>query len=317
MQRAFPDNAAFERWAATGQLLRQPGNTLVSLDIALPGSVPLAWLNNSVTNGKDQIYKDLSLTLQFLLKRYLRDYYFRDISRYQDLASAYLVLLYAAIPPENSIIIGGTTSTVDDDIYWDVTNIDAVNGMARLARDSTSSQGFSAQLAQAQSRLLAAGQPGLAKFFDPKGVIGDFNLAIADTGMGRLKDTLLFVESNVITDAHEAALDAATFNALAAANKPVEALKALADFGNTIVEAFNHDLSSVFVQDNDALQRVSPLIFAQASSVFDPSIPSTNYDSTLNVTVLKPGVAMPSDFPDFTIAPDDISVSLNAASFGV
>jgi hypothetical protein len=290
----------------------------VSLDIALPAAVPLAWLNNTVTNKTDQVYKQLSLTLQFLLKRYLRDYYFRDISRYQDLATAYLVLLYAAIPPENSIVVNGSTSSVDDGIYWDVADINAVRGMANLARDSASPQGFRAQLAQAQARLLAAGETDLAKFFDPSnGVTSDFNQATTDTNLGLLKNSLLFVEGNVIFSARDAAIEAAAFNALVAANKPVEALKVLADFGNKIVEAFNHDLSSVFVQDNDALQRLSPLIFAQASSVFDPSISTTNYDSTLNVTVLKPGVAMPTDFPDFTVAPGDILVSLNAASFGL
>jgi hypothetical protein len=135
--------------------------------------------------------------------------------------------------------------------------------------------------------------------------------------MGSLKNLLLFVESNVIFGARDAALDAAAFNALIGANKPVEALQALADFGNKIVETFNHDLSSLFVRDIDALQRLSPLIFAQVATVFDPSISATNYDSTLNVTVLKPGAAMPTDFPDFTVAPGDVLVSLNAASFGL
>jgi hypothetical protein len=51
--------------------------------------------------------------------------------------------------------------------------------------------------------------------------------------------------------------------------------------------------------------------------VFDPSVQTSNFDSTLNVTVLKPGVAMPSDFPDFTVQPADILVSLNAASFTI
>ena len=190
--------------------------------------------------------------------------------------------------------------------------------MADLARDSSSPQGFRAQLAQAQARLLAGGQAGLAKSFDPSdGVTDYFNQATSDTNMGWLKNALLQVESTVISAARNAALDAASFNALVAGNKPVEALKALTDFGNKIVEAFNDDLSSVFVQDNDALQRLSPLIFAQASGVFDPSISNTNYDSTLNVTVLKPGVAMPTDFPDFTVAPGDVLVSLNAASFGL
>ena len=318
MRRAFPDNAAFERWAATGRLLSKPGNTLVSLDIELPASVPLAWLNNTVTNTKDQIYKQLSVTLQFLLKRYLRDYYFRDINQYKNLSSAYLVLLYAAIPPENSIVVDGRPSSVDDGIYWDVVDINAVRAMADLARDSSSPQGFRAQLAQAQARLLAGGQSGLAKSFDPSdGVTDYFNQATSDTNMGLLKNALLQVESTVISAARNAALDAASFNALVAGNKPVEALKALTDFGNKIVEAFNEDLSSVFVKDNDALQRLSPLIFAQASGVFDPSISNTNYDSTLNVTVLKPGVAMPTDFPDFTVAPGDVLVSLNAASFGL
>lgn len=318
MRKAFPDNAAFERWATTGQLLKVPGNTLVSLDIMLPAAVSLAWLNNTVADKKADVYKELSLTLQFLLKRYLRDYYFRDIGRYADLASAYLVLLYAAIPPANAIVVDVNPSSVEDGTYWDTADINAVKGMATAARDNTSAQGFKAQLAGARARLLAAGLSDLADRFDPTGGVTDyFNQATTDTNMGLLKNSLLFVESQVVSSAHAAALDAAAFNALVGAYKPVEALKSLADFGNKIGDAFNHDLSSVFVQDNDALQRLSALIFAQASTVFDPTLPVTNFDSTLNVTVLKPGAAMPSDFPDFTVAREDILVSLNAASFGL
>jgi hypothetical protein len=318
LRRAFPDNAAFEKWAATGRLLAQPGNTFVSLDVTLPAEVPLAWLNNTISDKKNAVYKNLSLTLQTLLKRYLRDYYFRDISRYENKATAYLVLLYASIQPAGAIVVNGHPSSVDDGIYWDTDDVNAVRGMANQARDSESPQGFKAQLAEAQARLVAAGRNDLARFFDPSdGMAESFKEATSDANLGLLKNSLLFVEGNVISAARDAALIAATFNARVAANQPVEALKALTSFGNKIVEAFNHDLSSVFVQDNDALQRLSPLIFAQASSVLDPSISIANFDSTLNVTVLKPGVAMPADFPDFTVAPGDILVSLNAASFGL
>jgi hypothetical protein len=318
LRRAFPDNTAFEKWATTGRLLAQPRNTLVSLDVVLPAAVPLAWLNNRIMDKKDAVYKKLSLMLQMLLKRYLRDYYFRDISRYGDKATAYLVLLYAAIAPAGAIVVDGHPSSVDDGIYWDTDDLNAVRGMANQARDSESPQGFKAQLAQAQARLIAAGRNDLASLFDPSdGMAESFKEATSDANLGLLKNSLLFVEGNVISAARDAALIAATFNAQVAANQPVEALKALAGFGNKIVEAFNHDLSSVFVQDNDALQRLSPLIFAQASSVLDPSISTTNYDSTLNVTVLKPGVAMPADFPDFTVVSADILVSLSAASFGL
>jgi hypothetical protein len=317
MRRAFPDNAAFERWAATGRLLVKPGNTLVSLDIVLPAAVPTAWLNNTVADSKDDLYKQLSLTLQLLLKRYLRDYYFRDISRYEDLSSAFLVLLYAAIPPENAIMVDGQPSSVYDGIYWDTADVNAVRGMANAARDSASPQGFKAQLAQAQARLIAAGRDDLATYFDPEDEITSaFNEATSDTNMGLLKNSLLFVESNVIFSARAAALDAAAFNALIA-TRPTDAVKALTDFGNKIAKAFNHDLSSVFVEDIDALQRLSPLIFAQAAGVFDASLPSTNYDSTLTVTVLKPGAPLPTDFPDFTVKATDILVSLNAVSFGL
>jgi len=318
LRRAFPDNAAFEKWAATGRLLVQPGNTLVSLDVTLPAAVLLAWLNNRIADKKDAVYKKLSLMLQMLLKRYLRDYYFRDISRYENKATAYLVLLYAAIAPAGAIVVDGHPSSVDDGIYWDTDDLNAVRGMANRARDSESPQGFKAQLAQVHAQLVAAGRNDLARFFDPSdGMAESFKEATSDANLGLLKSSLLFVEGNVISAARDAALIAATFNSQVAANQPVEALKSLASFGNKIVEAFNHDLSSVFVQDNDALQRLSPLIFAQASSVLDSSISTANYDSTLNVTVLKPGVRMPTDFPDFTVVSTDILVSLNAASFGL
>jgi hypothetical protein len=271
-------------------------------NVASSGS--LAWLKNTTVDPKNQVYRDLSLSLQAILKRHLRDSYFRDVNQYKDLATAYLVLLYAAIPPSNSIVVDGNVSSVLSGIYWDTADINAVRGMANAARDSASAQGFKAQIAQAQARLLEAGKtdPDLTRvagFYDPRDAsVGIFNTAVAGANMGLLKDSLLFVERNVISGARDAALDAASFNSLSGANQPDKALQALADFGNKLTEAFNKDLSSVFVQDNDALQRLSPLIFAQASTVFDPSIPITNYDSTLNVTVLKASAAMPANFPD-------------------
>ncbi len=318
LRRAFADNSAFDKWATTGGLLSSPANTLVSLDVELPGAVPLAWLSNTSTNKGDPIYKSLSLTLQFLLKRYLRDYYFRDVDRYKTLATAYLVLLYAAIPPENSVKVNGAQSSDGGGVYWDTTDINAVKGMANLAKQSKLPQGFAGQLQAARTRLLTAGQTDLAKFYDPSnGLDGFFNQAMTDTNVNLLKNSLLALERGVILDACTAALSAASFNALVAANKPVEALNALADFGNTIAQAFNQDLSSIFVEDNDALQRLSPLIFAQAASVFDSTISATNYDSTLSVVELKLGAAMPDNFPDFTAADSDILLTLNAASFGL
>jgi hypothetical protein len=275
------------------------------------------WLNNKVTDGKDPIYRQLSVTLQFLLKRYVRDYHFRDIAKYQDLTTAYLVLLYAAIPPSNAILVDGLQASVDDGTYWDAQDINAVKAMALQARDSVLPQGFKAQLAQAQARLKDAGQDNLSKFYDPSdGVNGIFNTAVGGANMELLKDSLLFDEANVLSGAHAAGLAAANFNSLKAQNQPVQALKALADFGNEMANAFNKDLGNQFV-DQDSLRRLSALIIAQAANVFDPSVQTSNFDSTLNVTVLNPGVAMPSDFPDFTVQPGDALVSLNAASFSI
>ena len=318
LRRAFADNAAFDRWTSTGGLLTNPANTLVSLDVTLPGAVPLAWLSNTATNKGDQVYKSLSLKLQFLLKGYLRDSYFRDVSRYENLDLAYLILLYAAIPAENSIPVNGNVSSIENGIYWDRTFSTSIDVMVETAKLDTSAQGFKAQLKGAQTRLLALGQNDLATRFDPDKAFGQqFGGATSATNKVLLRDQLLFNEATVIIGAHQAALSAASFNALAVANKPVEALQALAEFGDEITEAFNHDLSSIFVEDNDALQRLSPLIFAQAASVFDPTISATNYDSTLSVIELKPGAAMPTDFPNFTPVPTDILLSLNAASFGI
>jgi hypothetical protein len=314
MPRAFPDDDSFSRWASTGNLLTAPGNTLVSLDVSLPAAYPLAWLNNTVTDPKDPIYQKLSIQLQALLKRYLRDYYFRDFRNYKDLQSAYLVLLYAAIPLSNAVQIeNGAFSSLGNGIYWNPTEIDTVSAMAQKALDSGA---FQRQLATAQTRLLAAGLTDLAKSYDPSdGFDVDFKMAM--NSVSTLQNPLLLAETNVVLDAYSAAQDAANFNALAAANQPADAIKKLTDFGLQIAAAFNNDLSTVF-SDNDALQRVSPLIFAQAATVFDASLPAAPpFDATLNVTVLKPGAAMPPAFPDFTVNPGDALVSLNAASFGI
>ena len=305
MRQVFSSQGSFHKWTQAGRLLPQPGNTLVSMDVAMPSQAPLAWLKNTAQGKTDPVYQRLSLQLQFLLRAYLPRYYFQDINQYKTPSTAYLVLLYAALPPSNSM-------APPTDIYWDTQDKNQVMIIANKALNNGS---FSKQLAQAQSRLQNAGLNSLAAQYDPQMAGNFFNVATDDNNFRLLQDSLLLVESSTILDARDAGLSAAQFNQLRAANKPVEALNALADFGNKIVSAFNKDLSSVFVQSNDALQRLSPLLFAQAASVFDQSLPVGNFDSTLNVTVLKPGVAMPSDFPDFIAAQKDILVSLNSASF--
>jgi hypothetical protein len=305
MRRVFPDHAAFEKWAKTGQVLANPGNTLVSLDVALPDQAPLAWLGVTAEGKTDPIYMQLSLQLQLLLRAYLARSYFQSTDRFETVDTAYLVLLYAALPRTNAL-------PPDKDVYFDFRD---KNQVMRVAQTALTNGRFAEQLAQAQVRLKSEQRDGLAGFYDPDLADKFFNTATNDTNLHLLQDSLLFVEANTIFDARDAGLNAAKFNKLVAANRPMEALNALADFGNKLVSAFNHDLSSVFVEQNDALQRLSPLILAQAASVFDSSVPVGSFDSTLNVTVLRGGAAMPADFPDFTADPKDIVVSLNAASF--
>lgn len=311
LPKAFPDAAAFHRWAATGHLLERPGNTLLSMDIQIPGAAPLAWLNNRETDKNAEQYNTLSKVLQSLLKRYLVTYYFRDVQNYEPFPTACLLLLYAAIPPSNAFPLGNKPFVRD--IYWEIQDPDYVSAMIEQAR---SSGAFHDQLSRAQRQILAAGRKDLAHFDPDRDFNSCLNAALG-VGIPNLQMWLLGAEQNLVYNAREAAMAAADFNQRCDNRQPKEALQALVRFGDRITTAFNRDLGSIFLKDTDALQRLSPVLFSLAAKVFDPNVTAAQFDATLNVAVLKPGVALPDGFPDAKIDPKDAAQVMSAASFGI
>jgi hypothetical protein len=304
---AFPDTNAFSKWAATGHLLDSPGNTLVSLDISIPPEAIRPWLSVTATDPNDQVYRNLSLRLQFWLKQYLCQYYFRDAASFEDERSASIVLMYAALQP--SIAIQIPDRPFVQGVYWNPTDSDEFNAQINRARDS-----FRDQLRQAHDRLVAVGSQDAGKYDPAQQFDARLNDAIGDRGKFLLVSKLLLMESKVVHTACDAARNIANFHQQLQSS-PKLALDALADFGHHLTEAFNSDLSELFVQDTQALQRLSPLIFARAATALDASLQVGKSNSLLSVTVLKPGAPMPSDFPDVQIDPANALVSLNAASF--
>ena len=102
-------------------------------------------------------YAKVSLALQRALRQLaLRDY-FSDIGRYRNENSALALLAYASSRPFRP-----TTRT---DFAYDVTNPSA---MARFY--NISKKKLIAALGETQARLLAAGEPELAKIYDPREV---------------------------------------------------------------------------------------------------------------------------------------------------
>jgi methylphosphotriester-DNA--protein-cysteine methyltransferase len=303
---AFPDTNAFTKWTAAGHLLDIPGNTLVSLDVSIPPEAIRPWLSVTATDPNDQVYMNLSLRLQFWLKQYLCQYYFRDPASFDDERSASIVLMYAALQPSTAIQIPGKPFARG--VYWNPMDSDEFNFAVSQARDS-----FGNRLRQAHDRLVAAGSKDAPKYDATQQFNARLNDALSDRGKFLLVSKLLLMESKVIHTACDGARDMANFHQQLQTS-PKHALDALADFGHNLTEAFNSDLSQLFVQDTEALQRLSPLIFARASTALDPSLKVGESNSLLNVTVLKPGAATPSGFPDFQIDPADALVSLNASN---
>ncbi len=307
LRKAFADKAAFERWVSAGRLLAEPGNALVSLNVALPPEAPLAWINNTITDKNNDVYMAMSRLVQLAMRDKVYKHYFRNVDRFAATMPASVVLLYRAVAPSNSIVLAGVPAG-GTDIYWDPLRDEEFDAMAGQARDT-----FATLLRGARDRL-AAGRLTSAGFYDPATQANRrFQEATTEPGRSLLKN-LLQAERIVVEAARDAAVDIAQAK-LKMDTDPQSALALLTDAGGKLTEAFNADLSNLFVDDIDALQRLSPLIFCIASRAFDASVPLAQNNSTLNVTVLKAGVAMPDTFPEFNVANKDIALSLNAASF--
>lgn len=264
------------------------GDTLISLDLSLPGAIASAWLNAPAK--KPRSYIRMSHAIQAALKELIPFYYFQDPSNYADLDSAAPLLLYSAIPPSTSIRVQGNTVTRDTgkDVYWNWPARDQREKMAGLPSTS-------AKLAEAVRRAFdtLSSRPELNKhlqFYRPDdGKARKRILKTSFSGHGTTRlQSLLRNESIVVQSAYEAGVAMAKFRE-EKSTEPTKAVQALQKFGSKLTEAFNANIKSAYGEG--ALRPLGTLVFAAAARGLLPATAAAEarQKAILSLIVLKEG----------------------------
>ncbi|MBZ5552136.1 MAG: hypothetical protein LAO21_05400 [Acidobacteriia bacterium] len=254
------------------------GNTLISLEVSVPGVVASAWLKASPDKNSPQ-YRDVSLRLQSKLKHLIPFYYFQNLKNYGNIEPAGVLLVYAAMP----------AWAPPDDVYWDFQDGEKRKSLVGSQQTSQNLR----ILLQSVHDLLAE-TPGMgvtAGFFKP-----DQAPRLQKDAVEGMNDVLLTgllaVEASTARGARDAAVALARF-LQEAGTRPSDAVATLASFGSKITETFNDRIKSVY--GGDAVRPLGSMVFLEAASIFDPTAAQTK--AILDLIVVK----QQSEFnlPDF------------------
>jgi hypothetical protein len=287
------------------------GNSLIALEVSLPGDVLLRWLE-APGHRESPVYMEMSRRFQSVLRRFVPLLYFQDAKKYADLDVARPLLLYASLPVTTSVAVGKGTLRLntDRDLYWNWPDAGGDRRML-IACDLTS-----AKLARTLEEVagMLSSVPGLrsyTRYYDPRTEPGDI-LSSADANPGRfLMEGLLYAEASIIESAVKTARGIAQLRAETA--YPGNAIQTLARFGEALTRIFNTRFTTLFHRDDPAgrhtLRNLGLMAFAEITAALGPQ-PDVQPTASFEITVLKNGRAFPpKGFPD-RVTPAAGSVNL-------
>ncbi|MBI1790990.1 MAG: hypothetical protein HYR60_25960, partial [Acidobacteria bacterium] len=259
------------------------GNTLLSLELSLPAEVAAGWLQ-APEDKKSPRYMDMSRRIQAKLKQLIPFYYFDDAAKYRDLGAAAPLLVYSSIPPSTDIKLLGDTLTLNpenpDGPYWDFEDRAVRKAMVFNSRTSDA---LSRALQRAHDALLDAGFSSDAVFF-ASGELDDFRKTATSGDGDRKLTSLLFVEAEIIDQAHRAGRALAKFRQQAEAG-PEDAVQALAAFGAAVTEAFNKNVTGIY--GGGSLRPLGTMLFLEAALAFLPGPAAFRPSAIFELTVVK------------------------------
>lgn len=259
------------------------GDVLTSMEVAIPGSALEGWLKPRKDDERKAAAMDVSRRIQAGVKRLLPHYFFQDVNRLRQNASAAALLVWAAVRPCTSVnfLNGSLTFNTDKDVYWNFPDDPLRRAMA--TNPDTAAR-LAPALASARLRLQEAGEHKEASFFVPSEA-GDFLALAADGAGSSLFRTLVQFEAELVRKAAEALNDLKGLTQAQDA-KASDAIAKLAEFGADITTAFNEKLDSVYA-DKSALRALGQVVFLEASRALDRSLAATKPIAMLTMIVLK------------------------------
>ena len=258
------------------------GNTLVALDFALPAAAAASWLAAPLDRKAPQ-YMEMSRRLQRKMRQLIPFFYFQDASRYQNLVSAAVLLIYASMPVSTAVRQSGSelAFNTDADLYWDWMS-ETLRKSVVFSSEATIS--LASQMERVSSYLRAIpGLSGLANFYDPKETSTLLQYATRDPGTSLL-NSLLYVESDIITGARDAGVALANYLEQSLAT-PAHLLETLAQFGSKITETFNRKVTSVY--GGDALRPLGTMVFIEAAAALNPALAGSPVSAALELIVIR------------------------------
>ena len=258
------------------------GDTLLSMEVSLPGSVLGAWFRE---RNEEQLLEDaraMSMRLQKGLKQLIPFYYFQDLDKLRQNSSTSALLVYAAMQLSTDFdVVDAQLTPTFKDVYWDYRDLEKLE---KMVFHPLTAIRLGVLISNAHERLTKAELHGQAKFFVPSEV-SDFQNASnwKKIDGGRLA-SLLRLESEVTHGAYGALQDIQAFRA-EAATRPTKAIERLAEFGAAVTSTFNREIRSVY--GGAALRPLGSLVFLEGSRALDTALRDTRANALLSVTVLE------------------------------
>ena len=298
-----PEKATLSEWVAdldklfdevedngTGRL----GNTLVSLEVSLPGKVLANWLK-APENKKSREYMRMSLSIQNALRRLIPFAYFQRVENYRGAnAAAATLLVYKSMPISTSIQLtsSGPLFNRNKKVYWDYLRNDLRDAVVSSPQTQTKLLMEMSRVARMLNEI--EGMRGEAGFY-AESELGDvLGETLKNEGEHLLRNALLRTESIVIDSAVSAGHQMARFVKFGGED-PEKALEALAKFGAGITSTFNDKLGGLFnPKDNKQLLRnLGVQVFLEATRALGNGLADVQPTAMLDVRVLRGSEAFP------------------------
>jgi hypothetical protein len=275
---------ADELAANTGDL----GSGTISLQVALPPDVVLAWLNaKDHGDATDPIYKRIATRVLAKYRQYLCRQYFGDVSNYGNVGApspAFTLLAYASVPLQFNVAIGdgeGNFKVVRDDasphLHWnEAHDANLVNAM--LTSDKVDTKALlGLHLGPIHDFLVSIGHPE-ADFYAPDQAEKIANEAATHWAIGSLFD----VETGIVLDIREACVNIAQF--LNSAGGETDVFDAFEAFASGLTRSFSSDLRNLWAGKSDTLLLpLGPMLMQEAAAEFDAAIATLQPGAMLTV----------------------------------
>ena len=274
-------------YADLGRTIGNGGNdlrdVLVNMQVSMPGSILAGWFQQRDARQLAMDSMNMSRRLQAKLRWLIPFCYFQNIDNLQPNPTAASLLVWSSLPVSTSVDFqDGEIRQLNTDkgVFWNYVDVTLRRAMVE---DRHTTMALVCALLAARTRLLEAGNPSKAAFFNADQAGSFKGMARSDMG-DMLLDSLLFTEAEIIGGATGALEDLQDMLA-DAASAPAKAISHFADFGAGLTDTFNHRLKSTY--GDDSLRALGSVVLLEASMAIDLAFQSATPNAMLELIVLK------------------------------